>query len=126
MTTFNTFEDIDAWQEARVLIRQIRSICKRPNVRRDYTFVDQITRSARSIAANIAEGSETTSNAEFARFLDYAKRSAGEVRAHLYDALDEKYISQNEFNDLAALTKKIGKMIGALMQYLRGANASNP
>ena len=42
---------------------------------------------------NIAEGFDSGTNAEFIRFLRYAKRSCTEVQSELYVALDEEYIS---------------------------------
>lgn len=94
MTTFTTFEEIESWQKSRVLIQKIRNICKKQNVKTDFSFTDQITRAARSIAANIAEGNDASTSKEFAKFLSYAKRSCAEVHSHLYDAIDEEYISQ--------------------------------
>ena len=43
---------------------------------------------------------------EFISFLGFSKRSAAEVRSHLYDALDEKYISEEEFKKIADQTKE--------------------
>ncbi len=54
-------------------------------------------------------------------FLGIAKRSAGETRSHLYDALDETYITKEEFTDLAKETIRITKMISSLMSYLRSS-----
>ena len=119
MTSFKTFEEIDVWKEARQLVQAIRKICKRPACIKDFAFVDQITRSARSISANIAEGSDAHSHAQFITFLGYAKRSAAETRSHLYDALDENYVSKKEFEELTEQTKKIGRMIGGLIKYLQ-------
>ena len=123
MSTFHSFEEIDAWQEGRILIKSIRSVCKRQCAIRDYAFVDQITRSSRSICANIAEGCEARTNAEFIQFLGYAKRSAGEVRSHLYDAFDENYITKDEFMELVDQSKKVISMIANLISYIR--NLSN-
>jgi len=50
-------------------------------------------------------GSET--NAEFIRFLRYAKRSCTEVQSELYVALDEEYISPNEFKDVYEQARRI-------------------
>jgi len=119
MGTFQSFEEIEVWQEARKLIREIRAICKRSKVVRDFAFIDQVTRSSRSIAANIAEGNDAMTHPEFIAFLGHAKRSAAEVRSHLYDALDEKYISQEEFDRLAEQTIIITKMIAKLIHYLQ-------
>lgn len=125
MTTFKTFEDIEVWKESRVIVRMIREICKRSSVKRDYNFIDQITRSARSISANIAEGNDCMFPDAFAQFLGYSKRSAAEVRSHLYDALDENYISKEEFDDLVQRLLKISKMLSKLMSYLNGLQSKN-
>jgi len=119
MGTFRSFEEIDVWQESRKLIREIRKICKSDTVKKDYPFVDQITRSSRSIAANIAEGNDALTVPEFIQYLGHAKRSAAEVRAHLYDALDEGYVSQQEFNVLAEQTRIISRMLAKLIHYLQ-------
>ena len=124
MSTFTSFEEIEAWQEGRKLIRAVREICKRVNVKRDYNFVDQISGSARSICANIAEGFESMTVPEFIQFLGYAKRSAGEVRSHLYDALDDQYITEEEFFKFSKHSKRIGSMIAKLIHYLQSIDQS--
>jgi len=48
---------------------------------------------------NIAEGFDSESTVEFIRFLRYAKRSCTEIQSELYVALDENYISPNEFKE---------------------------
>lgn len=124
MGTFRTFEDLDVWQESRTLVRRIREVCKGEKARQDFSFMDQITRSARSVSANIAEGSDCMTDHDFIKFLGYAKRSATEVRAHLYDALDEKYILKREFDDLNEQAKKICRMIAGLIHYLQSRDNS--
>ncbi len=119
MNKFRKFEDIMAWQEARGLIREIRSICRKHDARKDFAFVDQITRAARSVAANIAEGCDSMTNAEFIQFLGYSKRSVSEVRSHLYDAFDEKYLSKDEFDVLCDKTYKISSMLAKLIHHLQ-------
>jgi len=59
---------------------------------------------------------------EFINFLGIAKRSASEVRSHLYDALDEKYVSQEEFNALQDKCKKIQSMLAKLIHHLQSLN----
>lgn len=59
---------------------------------------------------------------EFINFLGYAKRSASEVRSHLYDALDEKYISDTEFKELTEKTHSIGRMIAKLIHHLQSTD----
>ena len=119
MGTFQSFEEIEAWQESRKLTQAVRKICKKEKVKKDYSFVDQITRATRSIGLNIAEGNDSLAVREFIQSLGIAKRSAAEVRACLYDAVDEGYITQEEFSFLAQQTKKISAMLAGLIRYLQ-------
>ncbi len=68
--------------------------------------------------ANIAEGYERRSDTEFLRFLDFSKASAGEVRSHLYVALDVGYISNQEFDSLKQECIEVIRMIASFMNYI--------
>ncbi len=116
---FGSFEEIEAWKDSRILLRQIRVYCKRAYAKRDWSWCDQITRSTNSIMANIAEGNDAQTDPEFVTFLGYAKRSAAEVRSHLYYGLDEGYISQEEFIASSTLARKIASQLYNLIKYLR-------
>jgi len=124
MGQFRSFEEIKAWQEARLLIQSIRRICKSETAKKNFAFVDQITRACRSVSANIAEGNDAYTMPEFISFLGYAKRSAAEVRSHLYDALDEGYVSRMEFDQLTNQTRKICSMLAKLIHHLQSVNVS--
>jgi four helix bundle protein len=119
MTSFTSFEEIKVWQKSRILTKKIRVVCRRENVKRDFAFVDQISRSSRSIMDNIAEGFESQTNRQFVTFLGYAKRSCAEVRSQLYGALDDGYITTAECKDLMLQAHEIGKMLYKLIQHLQ-------
>ena len=69
--------------------------------------------------SNIAEGFDRRSDKEFSNFLSIARASVAEVQNDLYIALDLKYTSQTEFNQLYQEAKKIAKQINGLMTYLK-------
>jgi len=121
---FKTFEEMNVWQNARKLTRIVSVYSKRAREKRDWAWADQIMRSALSIMANIAEGHDALTNPEFSMFLGYAKRSSAETRSHLYYGLDEGYLSKEEFEEVADITKLIGAQIAKLIRHLR--NNSNP
>jgi len=56
MATFKRFEDIQAWQKARVLAKDIYLASTKGDFNRDFDLRSQIRRSATSIMSNIAEG----------------------------------------------------------------------
>jgi four helix bundle protein len=79
------FEDIDAWQAGRELMRMVYAVSPKGSFARDYRLRDQIQGSAISVMSNIAEGFDAGGDAEFIRFLGYARRSAGELQSQLYN-----------------------------------------
>ncbi len=126
MATFKRFEDIEAWQKARILVQQIHTITKYPNFQDDPDLKRQIKRSSGSIMDNIAEGFERGGKKEFIQFLSISKASAGETRSQLYRSLDQQLIRQDEFDTLFNLTEEISKMIEGLMSYLRKTELKGP
>ena len=118
MSGFQRFEDIEAWQNASELTKQIYALSNDGQFARDFGMRDQIRRASVSIMSNIAEGFGRGGNKEFAQFLSTAKGSAPEVQAQLYGALDTNYITQEQFKHLYELTQSTGNMIGGLIRYL--------
>lgn len=113
------FEDIEAWQLARELTRKVYRRTRNPGFAKDYGLKRQIQDAAGSSMHNIAEGFDSETNAEFIRFLRYAKRSCTEVQSELYTALDEKYISQEEFEDVYEQTRRTRAAIRGFINYLK-------
>ena len=72
-----------------------------------------------SILSNIAEGFERGGDKEFLQFLAVAKGSAGELRAQLYVALDQQYLSQQQFAALSQEATEISQLISGFMRYLK-------
>lgn len=118
MATFKSFEEIESWQKARELTREVYTVSNQGAFAKDFGLRDQIRRASVSILSNIAEGFESDGNREFLQFLAVAKGSSGEVRAQLYVALDQDYIDKNIFESLSAISIEIGNHIGGLMNYL--------
>ena len=122
MSTIVQFEDIKAWQMARELTREIYEATKGVAFARDYGLRDQITRASGSIMHNVAEGFDSESNAEFIRFLGYAKRSCTEVQSQLYVAADQHYINKDTFDRLYKLAGETRAAVRGFMTYLRNSN----
>jgi four helix bundle protein len=124
MSTIDRFEDLEAWKLARVLTGLVYASSGVGNFGQDYALRDQIRRASISIVSNIAEGFERDGDKEFVQFLSMAKGSCGEVRAQLCLALDQKYISENEFQDLTAKAIQLSRVISGLIRYLRQSQFS--
>ena len=123
------FEDIEAWQLARELTRKVYRLTKKPEFAKDYGLKRQIQDAAGSSMHNIAEGFDSETNAEFIRFLRYAKRSCTEVQSELYVALDEEYISLDDFKDVyeqAARTRAAARGFIIYLKKYEERKATNP
>ncbi len=113
------FEDIEAWQLARELTRTVYRLAKRSKFAKDYGRKKQIQDAAGSSMHNIAEGFDAATNGEFIRFLRYAKRSCSEVQSELYVALDEGYISADEFKGVYEQARRTRAAIRGFINYLK-------
>lgn len=118
MGRIERFEDIQSWQKARELNKDIYNITKNSNFSKDFSLRDQIRRASVSIMANIAEGFGRRSKKEFSNFLNMSHGSAAEIQCHLYVALDQDYIDQREFETLYDKAQEVSKMIQGFMNYL--------
>ncbi len=114
MSSITKFEDLIAWQEARALVKMVYKVTSEGALAKDFGMRDQIQRASVSVMANIAEGFDCESTAEFARFLGIARRSAVEVQSLLYAALDVEHINQDIFKSYYEQAKKCKALIGGL------------
>jgi len=76
MATIKRLEDLEIWQEARKLSKEIIEIANTTALKTDFKFKKQIKSSAGSVMDNIAESFERNRNLEFRLFLSIAKGSA--------------------------------------------------
>ncbi len=119
MATFNRFEDIQAWQKARLLTKDIYQMTAQGSFSKDYDLRSQIRRSSVSIMTNVAEGQGRRTDKDFANFLNFSLGSVSETKSHIYLALDLDYINQITFDDVYQKLDEIGKMVFALSNHLR-------
>lgn len=118
MSTIKQFEDLEIWQSARRLAKEIQVISNETDLKFDYKFNEQIKSSSGSVMDNIAEGFERDGNLEFRQFLSIAKGSAGETRSQLYRAFDYGYITEEKLNILKTDYENLSGKIKKFLIYL--------
>ncbi len=121
MATFKRFEEIQAWQKARLATKRVYQVSKIDEFAKDFGLCNQIRLASVSVMANIAEGNGRRTNRDFASFLVQSHGSAAEVQSHLYVALDLGYLNQENFHEIYGLFDEISKMTMALAQHLRNS-----
>ena len=119
MAKVKRFEDLEVWETARALVKAVYRISSIGEFATDFSLRNQIRRSVLSAMSNIAEGFERDGNREFIQFLATAKGSCGEVRSQLFVALDQAYITDDEFQSLCQEATKVSRLLSALMNHLR-------
>ncbi len=118
MGTITKFEDLEIWQEARKLAKEVFILSKETDLKTDFRFKEQIKASSGSVMDNIAEGFERDGNLEFRQFLSVAKGSAGETRSQIYRLYDCEYISEEQFKDLKNKYENLSGKIKNFITYL--------
>ena len=119
MAKIERFEDIESWKKARELAKDIYDATRVGSFAKDFALKDQMRRASVSILSNIAEGFERGGDKEFIQFLAIAKGSAGELRAQLYVAVDQRYLSNEKFEALSQEAVEISQLISGFMKYLK-------
>jgi len=105
------FEQLDIWKEAIEISGVLFDFAEKSDEKKLYKFAEQLRSAALSISSNIAEGSGSFSNKDFANFLNISRRSIFECAniLHIYER--RKIINREErmkiYPDLINLSKKV-------------------
>lgn len=122
MSKAQKFEDLDIFQTARNLCKEVYTITKEGEFHKDVRFVQQIHASAGSVMDNIAEGYEREGNKEFVNFLYIAKGSCGELRSQIIRASDVGFIDNDTATRLYKDCIGLSKAISAFIKSLKSSN----
>jgi four helix bundle protein len=118
MATVQQFEDLNVWQEARQLVKDIYAVSRKRDFYRDAGLREQIRRACVSTMSNIAEGFERGTRKEFIQFLHITKGSNGEARSQLFVALGQGYLDEAQFAQLRESAMVLSRRIAAFIRYL--------
>jgi four helix bundle protein len=113
------FENMQIWQRAAALSGPLFKLAEKLDARRYYRFAEQFRSAVLSITNNIAEGSGSVSNADFANFLNTARRSVFEVANMLVLFTREGYLHEPETAPLLAELAEQSRMILAFRRNLK-------
>lgn len=119
MPTIQKFEDLEIWQIARTIAKEIHEFSLEAKISKDYSLKDQMNRSAGSIMNNIAEGFGRNGRLEFINFITIANGSCTELMSQLYRCLDKKYVNEDRFKGLYELIEFGLKKNHSMINYLK-------
>lgn len=124
MGELKTFESLDCYRLARALRKDISSFCKMLPKEETYRLKDQVVRSSRSVTANIAEGYGRHHHQENIQFCRIARGSLSETLDHLNTALDDKYLTDEQYADFRGLVENAWKVLNGYIAYLKKCAAA--
>lgn len=116
---YGRFEDLKIWKLAREFRKEIYLVSQKFPKPEQYNLTVQIRRAAVSVTANIAEGHGRYHYQETIQWIRIARGSLNEVLDHLYTALDQKYISQEIFDELYKNGREIERAVNGYISYLQ-------
>jgi four helix bundle protein len=105
------FENLKIWKEGILVTKSLLEIANEIEDKKLYRFAEQLRAAAMSITNNIAEGSGSFSDKEFAQFLNISRRSVFECVNILIifnlSRLLKSEILNREKENLDVLSRKI-------------------
>jgi four helix bundle protein len=105
------FKDLQIWNDAIGISELLFDIADLSDERRYYKFAEQLRAASMSITNNIAEGSGSFSDREFANFLNVSRRSVYECANILYLFERRNIINESTLSEMLGKLVVISKMI---------------
>jgi four helix bundle protein len=118
MSRIDCHRDLIVWQKAMDMVVAVYRLTDLFPKTETYRLVSQLTRSAVSVPANIAEGNARGSQKDYAHFLSIAKGSLMETETYLFVALRLGYLTQDQATPTLSLVTEISKMLTTLRSRL--------
>jgi four helix bundle protein len=113
-----SFEELECWKAATDVRRFIMIIAKNFPREEKYSLTDNMMRAARSATQNIAEGFGRFHFQENVQFCRQSRGSLHELLDQLITALDEKYISSQDYHEGKERIHKALALLNGYINYL--------
>ena len=109
-----SYKNLEAYKEAKILVRMIYSLLQRFPKEEQYALCDQLRRAVISVPSNLAEGSGRYSVKEQLHFIEIAYGSLLEVECQIDIAHDVKYVSDSEYINVNNQIDKVSTLLSGL------------
>jgi len=120
MSGIQSHRDLIVWQKAMDLSVLIYRLAGKFPKEESYRLVNQITRAAISVPANIAEGHARSTARDFSNYVAIVKGSLMESETLLMLAVRLQYVTEKEAEPAFQLITEISKMLTSLRSKLQG------
>ncbi len=121
MATVKSFEDLECWKAATEVRRLVMQLIKKFPKEEKFSLTDNMTRAARSVTQNIAEGFGRFHFQENIQFCRQSRGSLQELIDQMITAHDEHYITEEEYTHARTLIDKANALLNGYINYLSKA-----
>ena len=115
------FQDMEIWKRGAEFSPQLFRLADELETRHLFRFAEQLRGATLSITNNIAEGSGSLSDIDFANFLNTARRSTFEVANILTVLGTNGYLNDVDWSGILPQLEEESKMLLAFMKTLRAS-----
>ncbi|MET0397491.1 MAG: four helix bundle protein [Longimicrobiaceae bacterium] len=116
--TARSHRDLVVWQKAMEMTVQVYQLTASFPATETYRLTSQVTRSAMSVPANIAEGNARGTTRDYAHFVSIAKGSLMETETFLLLAVRLGYLPEEKCAPTLDLITEVSKMLTTLRSRL--------
>jgi four helix bundle protein len=113
------YNKLEVWIETRKLVNLLYDSSKLFPKEELFGMTNQMRRAAVSIPSNIAEGCGRQTSKDTLHFLHISRGSLYELETQYYLALDQKYISENDFNSAVEQIQVCKKLLNGFINYFK-------
>jgi four helix bundle protein len=113
-----SYKDLRVWGKGRALVKVVYHLTKAFPKEELFGLTSQIRRAAVSIPSNIAEGSQRSSDREFANYVLIARGSIAELETQLLLSVDIGYLSNEQITSVLQQLDEISRMLHRLHSKL--------
>lgn len=113
------FQDLEIWKRGASISGELFALADKLEEKKLFRFAEQLRAATLSITNNIAEGSGSTSDTDFANFLNMARRSVFEVANILMILSKENYLPFERSQNLLSELEEQSRMLLAFRRTLK-------
>jgi four helix bundle protein len=118
-TSYQTFEDLDAYKIAREFRKAMYGVARRLPESEKFGLVSQVRRAAVSLTNNIAEGHGRFHYLDQIKFMLQARGSLEELLDDLNVCQDEGFLAPSEISLLKEHAWRVHKVLNGYIRFLR-------
>lgn len=113
------FQELEIWKRGAAVSGKLFQLADELEKRRLFRFAEQLRAATLSITNNIAEGSGSFSDADFANFLNISRRSVFEVANILMILAKDNYLPSEKMQPLLSELEEQSRMLLAFRRRLK-------